>query len=218
MATATASLPQRIVLDNVSWRTYEALLDEFGERPIRFTYDDGSLEIMTLSLGHESYGRLLGRFVDTLTLELNIPQASGGSTTLKKKLKKKGLEPDECYWIKNERRMRGKKEFDIRSDPAPDLSIEVDIFSSSLDRLGIYAALGVPEIWRYDGKALHFLWLGDDGKYRARPRSLNFPVLAVADLQRFLHKAGKEDETSLVRSFAAWVRSALLPVHQLTKP
>ena len=91
------------------------------------TYDEGELEIMTVSHEHESYGALLGRLVEMLTFELNIPIHSGGSTTFRRVLKKKGLEADECYWIQNERLMRGKKDFDIEADPPPDLAIEVEI-------------------------------------------------------------------------------------------
>src|SRR4029077_1035643 len=102
MATAALS-GDHILLENITWGTYERLLREAGERHIRMTYDNGDLEIMTLSFGHENAGEVLGRLIDTLTLELNIPLRSGGSTTLKKKLKRKGLEPDKCFWIKNEK-------------------------------------------------------------------------------------------------------------------
>src|SRR5437879_4371161 len=100
LASAPAAPEQRIVLDNISWHTYETFLREFDERPIRITYDEGSLEIMTVSLGHERFGCFLARMIGVLTLELYFPLVSGGSTTLKKKLKLKGLEPDECFWIK----------------------------------------------------------------------------------------------------------------------
>jgi Uma2 family endonuclease len=106
-----------ILLENITWQTYERLLREAGERHIRMTYDNGDLEIMTLSFGHENADKLIGRFIETLTLELNIPIRSGGSTTLKKRLKRKGLEPDECYWIKNEKSMRDKTKWDAEKDP-----------------------------------------------------------------------------------------------------
>src|ERR1700722_2115196 len=104
MATSTAEIAEQpcVLLDNISWETYEALLDEMGESQVRLTYDNGSLEIMTLSLRHERYGSWIGRLIEMLTFELDIPIGSGGSTTLKRKLKKKGLEPDECYWIQHE--------------------------------------------------------------------------------------------------------------------
>src|SRR5262245_54289430 len=100
--------------------------------PIRLTYDRAKLEIMTLSHGHENYATLIGRLIEALTEELNIPIHSGGSTTFKREAKKRGLEPDECYWIQNERVMRGRKDFEIDTDPPPDLAVEIDIMSSSL--------------------------------------------------------------------------------------
>jgi Uma2 family endonuclease len=91
MAILQPSIERCMLLENVSWETYERLL-----RHIRMTYDNGDLEIMTLSFGHENTDTLIGRFIETLTLELDIPMRSGGSTTLRRKLKRKGLEPDEC--------------------------------------------------------------------------------------------------------------------------
>jgi len=217
MATVQLSSEQRILLHNVSWQTYETLLREFDERPIRLTYDRGDLEIMTLSHGHENYGKLTGRFVETLTEELNIAIHSGGSTTLKRELKKRGLEPDECYWIQNEPAMRGKKDFDQDNDPPPDLGIEIDITHSSLDRMAIYAALKVPEVWRFDGESFSVYRLGADGKYHLSKQSLAFPFLPLAEVLRFLRASDEQDETSLVRSFRRWVREHLLPSWEASK-
>jgi Uma2 family endonuclease len=109
---AIAQLPgeHHILLENITWETYERLLREAGERHIRMTYDNGDLEIMTLSFGHENAGEIIGLLIRALALVLSIPLRSGGSTTLRKKLKRKGLEPDKCYWIKNEKTMCGKGE------------------------------------------------------------------------------------------------------------
>src|ERR1043165_9320997 len=112
---------QRIVLHNISWQGYENLLREIGDRHVRLTYDNGDLEIMTLSFAHENAGEWLGRLVFFLAVELNIAICSGGSTTLRKALRRKGLEPDKSFWIKHERHMRGKKEWDVLTDPPPDL-------------------------------------------------------------------------------------------------
>ena len=217
MTTATATLTlaseQRILLDNISWETYEALLEGIGERQIRLTYDDGFLEIMTLSLDHESYGSWIDRLIGTLTFELNIPIRSGGSTTLKRKLKKKGLEPDECYWIQNEEKMRGKREFDVKIDPPPDLAVEVDISRSSLNRMPIYAAFKIPEIWRFDGERLGVYRL-HKGKYRENKRSAIFPFLPLEQMADFIRQMPEQDETSLLRSFVRWIRSDIVPAMQ----
>src|SRR5437879_5158217 len=127
MVTASARAPQRMLLQHVSWQGYENFLKEFDERPIRLTYDQGDLEIMILGLGHESFSYLLGRFIDVLTEELGIPVKAGRSTTFRREDLLKGLEADNCYWIQNERAMRGKQKFDIARDPPPDLAHEIDI-------------------------------------------------------------------------------------------
>src|SRR5437016_3795766 len=112
-----------VLLENVAWETYERLLREAGERHIRMTYDNGDLEIMTLSFGHENLGEIIARFIAILTLELGMSLRSGGSTTLRKKLKRKGLEPDKCFWIKNAKAMRDKTKWDPKLDPPPDLAV-----------------------------------------------------------------------------------------------
>jgi Uma2 family endonuclease len=201
---------QHLLLSNISWQTYEALLKEIGESHVRLTYDGGDLEIMTLSFGHENVGRWIGRLIFFLALELNMPVCSGGSTTLKQGLRKKGLEPDECFWIKHETAMRGKQEWDVLTDPPPDLGVEVDITRSSLDRQGIYAAMRVPEVWRYDGHTLKVLVLGAQGKYRARAKSLAFPSLPLDGLARFIAKLGTADEVRLIKEFTEWVRAEVV--------
>jgi Uma2 family endonuclease len=201
-----------VLLENISWETYERLLREAGERHIRMTYDNGDLEIMTLSFGHENVDTLLGRFIETLTLELNISIRSGGSTTLRKKLKRKGLEPDECYWIKNEKSMRGKTKWHAKTDPPPDLACEVDVSHSSLNRMGIYAALAIAEVWRYKGKKLRVYLLGADGTYRESAFSAAFPYLDMSKVNEFLQAALTMDETAVLRSFTEWVRKEVLPL------
>jgi Uma2 family endonuclease len=201
----------------VSWQTYETLLEEFEGRPIRLTYDQGRLEIMTLSHGHENYAELLGLFMIVLTGELRLARHSGGSTTFKREALRRGLEPDKCYWIQNEARMRGKKDFDIEADPPPDLAIEVDISRSSLDRLSIYASLGVGEVWRFDGDLLKVYRLKAGQKYAETDHSATFPHLPLTELVRFLRASDTQEETALEWSFRDWVRKHVLPAHQASQ-
>jgi Uma2 family endonuclease len=207
MIAVTEDLPQRVLLSNISWDTYEALLRDIDARHIRLTYDEGDLEIMTISFGHENAGEWIGRLLFFLAFEMKVAVCSGGSTTLKNYLRRKGLEPDKCFWLKNERRMRGKKQWDALTDPPPDLAIEVDITSSSLDRRAIYAALGVPELWHYDGAAFRVLILDATGKYKEKSRSLAFPSLPLRAFARYVKKLGATDEVSLIQEFVDWVRA-----------
>jgi len=198
---------QRIVLHSVSWQGYETLLREIGDRHLRLTYDNGELEFRTLSFGHENAGEWIGRLIFFLAVQWNIPVCSGGSTTLKMAIRQKGLEPDKCFWIEHEQDVRGRKDWDGESDPPPDLAIEVDMTRSSLNRLGIYADLGVPEIWRYDGRQLRVMILNASRKYVERSKSRVFPTLPMKDFARFVEKLGSEDEVQLIRTFNEWLES-----------
>jgi len=201
-----------VVFYGVTWNDYQAMLRIVGERPIRVTYNQGTMELFMLSLGHENDAYLLGRMVDTLTEELEMPVVGGDTTTHKREDLDKGAEPDKCYWLRERaERMRGKRELDLNVDPYPDLMIEVDVTHSSLDRLQIFAALGVPEVWRCKGRTLEFLHRQKTGTYRARANSRNFPGLPAAVAARFLEQGRTTDTTAWIRSFRNYVREDLLP-------
>lgn len=117
----------RVTLYGIPWEGYVAFLDAVGERPLRVNYDDGVMEIMTISSEHESAKKRVAGLVEDLAIELGVEAAPRGSTTFRSKRIRKGLEPDECYYIANEARIRAKKKIDLRRDPPPDLVIEIDI-------------------------------------------------------------------------------------------
>jgi Uma2 family endonuclease len=201
---------QRLILDNVSWERYTRFLRDFSDNHCRLTYDRGVLEIMTLSHEHEGLSEFLGLLVVTLTQELELTLKLGGSTTFRQRRKKKGIEPDRCYWIANEAAVRGKTRIDLRVDPPPDVALEVDITHSSMDRLHIYAALRVPEVWRYDAQGLAFLVLNAERRYVPAANSPAFPIpVSPADLMPFLQMRGQMDENAIVRQFRDWIRSQI---------
>lgn len=208
MSILSPQTENRVVLSDISWATYEALLADANHRGSRFAYDKGILEIMSPSSEHEWLSTLIGRMIETYTLELGIPIRSGGSTTLKSELKQLGLEPDECYYIANEPVVRGLDEIDSSINPPPDLAIEIDITSSSLDQLGIYAALGVPEVWICDGIHLKIYRLQPDNAYAMQDRSPTFPLLEPETVVEFLARRKLSDETSWIKSFRQWVRKS----------
>lgn len=201
---------QRIVLRNISWETFETLLKETGEdRGSRFVYDCGTLEIMTPLYEHENPKSNFGNFIVALAEELDIEIKSAGSTTLKRKIVKRGIEPDNCYYIQNELAVRNKEELDLETDPSPDLAIEIDITSSSVNKSSIYAALGVPEIWRYNGRVLKFYQLAD-GEYIECEFSLAFPLVSVTEMSRFIEQRKTMGEIALLKSFRAWIRDKIV--------
>jgi Uma2 family endonuclease len=197
------------VLEGIDWKTYTRLLRVFqGQRRFRLTYDRGTLEIMSPLWEHEKPAYLLGRFIDVLTEELELPCQPGRSVTLRRRRKQRGLEPDNCYWIANAARLEGKTRLDLRKDPPPDLAVEVDVTSSSLDRMSIYAALGVAEVWRLSDAGVTVNVL-QGGTYQTQPNSVAFPKLAAKDLEWFLSQL-TTDTTVLVKQFREWLRQHLL--------
>ncbi len=207
MATVQAPASGSLVLDNVDWPMYSRLLRLFEDRPgVRLTYDRGVLEIMTLSPQHERRKHLLRRLLEALAEEMGIAIAGFGSMTCRRRRNRRGLEPDECYWIANEPAVRGRDNINLRVDPPPDLALEVNWTRSSLDRMAIYARLGVAEVWRLEADGLHFHVLQTDGTYALAVRSLSFPIVAPADILGFLALHGTTDEGSIVRQFRVWVK------------
>ena len=207
MAVGHLQAENRVVLSGISWSTYESLVAETKSHGTRLTYDRGYLEMMSPSREHERLKRYIGRMIETATEELGIPMSSASATTLKAQWEERGLEADESYYIANEPRVRGRDEIDLRVDPPPDLAIEVDISTSSLDQLSIYADLGVPEVWFYDGTTLKVHQLQSDGKYAQQARSPSFPFLPLEEIERFLARRNETDETTWIRSFRAWVKT-----------
>ena len=206
MITTSNIAEQRTVLHNISWETFEALLAETGEdRGSRFAYDCGTLEIMTPLFEHENPKSNFGNFIIALAEELEIEVRSAGSTTLKRRIAKRAIEPDNCYYIQNELAIRGRETLNLETDPAPDLAIEIDITSSSVNKLGIYSALGIAELWRYNGQDLKFYQLRE-GQYVESEFSIAFPIVSVSDISRFIQQSKSMGEITLLKSFRSWVR------------
>ncbi|MGH7202336.1 MAG: Uma2 family endonuclease [Planctomycetaceae bacterium] len=200
-----------MVLRDVPWNLYVALRDLERNWGIRMTYDQGVLELMSPARRHERPTRLLDRFVFVLADELNRPISSCGMTTLRREDLDKGCEPDSGYYVDHEEEMRSHDDLDLSEHPPPDLVIESDHTSSSLPRMPIYAAMRVPELWRYDGATLQFYVLDANGEYVPQERSAAFPEITPADLAKFLDRRFELDELQLVRSFREWVRQTIGP-------
>jgi Uma2 family endonuclease len=210
--TTTAAAPpvaeRRVLMRGISWETYESLVRELEGQHLRLTYDQGLLEIAPPSLKHCRIGKLVARIVEAYTLEQNIPLAGFGNATWKSEALQKGVEPDECYYVQHAEWAAGREEFDLNVDPPPDLAIEVDITSSSLNKQQIYADLGVPELWRHEDERLEVLLLNKPMKtYVASPTSASLPDLLPEVIDRFvaMRKTGATD-TRILAEFVRWVR------------
>ena len=202
-------LADHVLLKNISWQTYQLLLEDLAQQPgIRLTYDRGLLEIMTPLDPHEGNKKLLGRLVETLTEELNIEVRSLGSRTCQRQDLNRGFEPDQCYYIQNESSVWDKEQIDLQQDPPPDLIIEIDITSSSINQLELYRAFRVPEVWRYDGKNITFYQLEGEA-YRETDNSPTFPFVSQSNIMHFLELKKTTRENAWIGLFREWVKSQI---------
>lgn len=198
--------PQHVVLDDVSWESYENLLNAIGDRPVFVSFCRGSLEIMPPLPEHELEKKALSSLLELVAMEMKMPMRRFGSTTFRSKDDQVGLEPDECYYIRNEGKVRRMRRFDPAAYPPPDLSIEIEITRRSVPRQPIYAALGVPELWRYDGVRLTVLVLCEGACFPAQV-SPTFPFLPLDGLVAFLTRMlGDEEQNAVIEEFRTWVR------------
>lgn len=205
--------PQQILtLSNVSWSQYVAITDALPDRPgLRTAYDGVTLELMTTSYRHEWWKKLLGQLVEMLTLQLGIDRRSGGHTSFRDQMIERGLEPDDCYWIQSSSELLGVQNWQAGLNPPPDLAIEIDVTASSVQRQKIYAGLGVPEIWRWNGQTLTALRLEPSGDYTPVEFSVALPFLRVSDLEPFLLQDTDTKEIDVIREFIQWIKSQNFP-------
>ena len=204
-----AEAGQRLMLHGVSWETYERLLADFQDsHAAHFTYDRGVLEIMVLSFEHEKINRLIHDIFTVIALEMNLEFVNAGSTTFKRIDLSRGSEPDTCFYVEHAEQVQDKDAIDLSVDPPPDLVIEIDITSPSLDKLPIYAQIGVPEIWRYDGGILTIFTL-HDGSYTASEESLSLAGVTSSQLSQFIADSHTMTHAALLRLVRDWARKRI---------
>lgn len=197
---------QRVLLRNISWDEFEQILDELGNRrAARVAYYKGTLEIMVPLAGHEDGKEIIGDLVKILLEEFDIEFRSLGSTTLKRRDMTSGVEPDACFYIQNEPAIRGRDRIDLNFDPPPDLAIEIDITSKSEIKNNSYQALGVSELWIYDGRSLAINLL-QNCQYVTTNQSQIFPDLPIVEvIPRYVAQSKVEGRNVAIKAFRAWV-------------
>ncbi|WP_375495869.1 Uma2 family endonuclease [uncultured Nostoc sp.] len=199
----------RVVLYNISWQQFENLLIDLGEtRAAKVAYDDGTLEIMTPLPEHEYYKEIIGDIIKDTAEVLELDYECYGSSTWKRELKKAGIEPDNCFYFQNEALIRGKLKFDLNQDPPPDLALEIDVSSKSLDRFPIYARLGVPEIWCYDSGEIKIYQLQGE-VYIQREISVVFPNLNIQEIPSLIERYRMAGKRFFRQSIREWVRGQM---------
>jgi Uma2 family endonuclease len=202
-------LPENAILifHNVTWEDYEELLAQVGEaNGLRISFNDGTLKVITLSSEHEKYAFFINNLVSALRLRLRINILFFGSATMRKRDKTKGYEPDACFYVQTAAAIGNRIVLDFAVDPPPDVVVEVDIHHDSRDNYPIYAALGVPEIWRYDGQAMTIYHL-QEADYVIAEASLALPMLSSQVLTEYVRRMPQDGEFKAILAFDEWLQS-----------
>ncbi|WNZ24650.1 Uma2 family endonuclease [Leptolyngbya sp. NK1-12] len=211
MARKPLPTEQRIVLSDVSWQQFEKLLVELGpERQARLTYLRGKLEMMTPIDVHERCSKLIDSLILVLVDEMAVPLTSLMPVTLKQVEIGCATEPDACYYLEERPR---RTELDLTQDLPPDLLVEVALTRSQIEKLPIYASMGIPEVWRYVTTAgddmlkgkLSIYQLQDDD-YVEQSRSMAFPFLPAARILEFMEQSDSMSLAAALRLLRAWVQ------------
>jgi Uma2 family endonuclease len=195
-----------IILPRVPWAEFEFVAAALGDRrDVRLSYHRGRLEITMPSPEHEEYADLIQDLTRSLVRELGLRLESRGTALLKRELRETGAQPDGCFYIQNAEKTIGKRTLDLSIDPPPDVVVEVDLSSPSLTKFPIYAALGVPEIWRYDGEffEIHYL-VGQE--YVEAPASLAFPFLTADVMAEMIEQSKLTGQDEALDHFVQWVQ------------
>jgi Uma2 family endonuclease len=211
-----AQLPEdaSVTFHDVSWDEYEELLEQVGEAPgLRVSYDNGSLHVMTISAEHEKYALFINSLIAGIRLRLRLNILAFGSATMRKLRRSKGNEPDACFYVQSAPLIGNRFQLDFETDPPPDIVVEVDVHHDSRPRFRVYEALGVPEIWRYNGKAMtiyHFVKAAQESEtsaYVERDTSIALPMLTAQVLTEMLDRMRKDGELSALLAFDEWLQS-----------
>jgi Uma2 family endonuclease len=200
---------EHILLRDVSWEEFEAILEELGDRrSTRVAYFDGMLEIITPLPEHEYFKETIGDAIKDMAETLELDYESYGSTTWRQRAKQAGLEADNSFYFQNEAIVRGRLDIDLTQDPPPELALEIDVTSKSLERFPIYARLGIPELWCYDVGTLTIYHL-QNSQYVEVEQSTIFPQLDIRSLPQLIEQNRSAGRLALRRSVREWVREQM---------
>ena len=209
--TAESDRDQCVVLRDIGWEGYSAVLKLRGDRPVpRMVYLDGSVLLMSPSYPHEHSKERLGRFVTEVVRWLKIPCNPSGSTTFRRRARRGGAEGDLSYYLAHEALIRGKKRIDLRVDPPPDLVIEVVETHPADAAIEVFRRLRVPEVWICGRDELTILILRG-GRYVQSDRSAAFPFLTADEIFAWVRRPETGSENQWLDDLYHWVLEVLIP-------
>ena len=210
MVTVIRPLDQSVRIAGVGWRTYEALLADGGEhRRTRVAFDQGVLEIVTPSYEHEHVENIVTRVAEALMNARRQDYTPAGSTTFKSQGLERGFEPDASYYVEHAAEVRGLKRINLETDPPPDLVIEIDVTHASMDKLSVYAALGVPEVWRHQHGSVQMYRLAGSSYVESHDSTV-IPGLSAARLTAFVRESLTTSRPDWWHSVETWVRETVV--------
>ena len=149
---------------------------------------------------HENIKSLFARLVTAYAEAREIEIVSVASTTFRREDLERGFEADDSYYIQNADAVRAKSELDLTVDPPPDLVIEIEITSSAIRKLDLFAAMGVPEVWRHDGDRVSIFRLAD-GRYEQHAQSFVLPGFPVAAAEAAIANRLSMGEIAILKEF-----------------
>ncbi len=181
------------VSTHTDWVGYTSVRKALWDTRLRITYARGKLELMTPSPKHEKRKSLLGNLLADYLLERGIEYEQGGSMTFQDAALDQGLEPDDCFWLG----LLGDEDAARR----PDLVLEIEVSRSAMNRLPLFARMGVPEVWRYTVEARLLVHALTDGEYALVENSPTFPELPVQELERHMALGREQGALAARRSW-----------------
>lgn len=202
-----------LTFQDVSWDEYEELLEQVGEAPgLRISYDNGSLSVMTISVEHEKYSEFIKSLMASLRVRLRLNILAFGSATMRKPKRSAGHEPDSSFYVQSAALIGNRIDVDFETDPPPDVVVEIDVHHDSRSRFRMYARLGVPEIWRYDGHEMTIYHLENEvveskARYIEHESSAALPMLTAQLLSGMLERMRNEGELTALLAFEEWLNS-----------
>jgi len=209
-SSAGSSLSERTVLTGISWATYEHLIEDYADRAgSRLAYDRGTLEIMSPTVPHEGINLHLAEIVNLVAGQLGVDLLSAGSVTIRQRAKERGFEADSTFYFSNLALIESlTTTIDLSIHPPPDLVIEVDATNSSLPKLPLFAALGVPEVWRVEdvvaGDVL--IYVLRDGAYVRSSASDALGLLTEEVLTRLLRDRKRLGSAAWFKHVLTWAQ------------
>jgi Uma2 family endonuclease len=206
MTPVSGTAAQSVVLRGVQWETYERLLaDHQDGRGPRLNYDRGTLEIMAPSFRHENLTEAVARLFEIAAEAQSIEYIAAGSTTFRRRDLAKGFEPDACFYVRDLERLRTKDELNLGVDPPPDLVVEIVLTNPVVNKLDLFAALGIREVWCFQSEELRILVL-NSGSYSRSLISSILPGVQGSELTTLILASRQTPRLLWLQNARDWAR------------